>query len=174
MTSRSCTLTHSIWEQFSTLTHTIEANLFSLWADGVKVEHPAKIQTLDQPEFFQNLQSFADCSMKMLIRYDFLIDLESIHNKLSSDYSLNICFSRRFPCTDGQSFSQYKLSIFEKLVTCRSFANCTHLLTRTQEKKSEEMFLVKIENKGFTLSISIKFPSFACYKVCFQSKIPFE
>ena len=31
------------------------------------------------------------------------------------------------------------------------FANCTHLLTRTQEKKFEDVFLVKIANKGTTL-----------------------
>ena len=28
--------------------------------------------------------------------YNVLIDLDSIHNKPSSDYSLNICFLRRF------------------------------------------------------------------------------
>ena len=46
----------------------------------------------------------------------FLIDLDSIHNKLSSDYSLGISFSGRFSYTDGQSFFQYKplMSIFER------------------------------------------------------------
>ena len=34
-----------------------------------------------------------------------LVDLDSIHNKLSSDYSLNLCFPRDFPHIDGQSFS---------------------------------------------------------------------
>ena len=38
----------------------------------------------------------------------FLIDLESIQHKLSSDYSLDICFSRRFPYIHGPSFSPYK------------------------------------------------------------------
>ena len=37
-----------------------------------------------------------------------MIDLENIQDKLSSDYSLNICFSRRFPYIDGPSFSPYK------------------------------------------------------------------
>ena len=46
--------------------------------------------------------------MERLIRYNFLIDLESIQHKLSSDYSLNICFSLRFPYIDGPSFSLYK------------------------------------------------------------------
>ena len=90
----------SFWEQLSTLTHTIEVNLFLMWADNVKLEYPGKIQIQDQPEFFQNLQSFVECSMKMSIRYNFFIDLDSIHNKLSSDYSLNVCFSCHF-----QSFS---------------------------------------------------------------------
>ena len=38
----------------------------------------------------------------------FSIDLESIQHKLSSDYSLNICFSHRFPFIDGPSFSPCK------------------------------------------------------------------
>ena len=79
-----------------------------VWACRAKPEYPDRIQTQDQPIFFQNLQSFADCSTKMSIKYNFWIDLDSIHNKLSSDYSLNICFSCRLPCTNGQSFYQYK------------------------------------------------------------------
>ena len=46
--------------------------------------------------------------MERSIRYTFFIDLESIQHKLSSDYSLNIYFSRRFPYIDGPSFSPYK------------------------------------------------------------------
>ena len=46
--------------------------------------------------------------MKLLIRYNFLIDLDSIHNKLQFDYILTKSFLRRFPYTDGQSFSKYK------------------------------------------------------------------
>ena len=114
-----------------------------------------------------------------------LVDLDSIHNYRSSDYSLNICFSHRVPytCTDGQSYptlvgpnilsfmvkalyfqssgrtnncqtevlfkwsdqscirspaaasSQYKpekMYIFVRSLTCR-----------TQEKKFEDVFLVK-------------------------------
>ena len=34
------------------------------------------------------------------------------------------------------------------------FRNCTHILTRTLEKKFEEMFLVKIGRKGTSLSLS--------------------
>ena len=46
--------------------------------------------------------------MARSIRYIFLIDLESIQHKLSSDYSLNIYFSQCFPYIDGPSFSPYK------------------------------------------------------------------
>ena len=47
--------------------------------------------------------------MERSIRYNFFTDLESVQHKLSSDYSLNICFSRRFPYIDGLSFSPYLL-----------------------------------------------------------------
>ena len=39
------------------------------------------------------------------------------------------------------------MSIFQRSVTCSFFKNCTHILTRTQEKKFEDMFLVKIASK---------------------------
>ena len=41
-------------------------------------------------------------------RYNFFIDLESIQHKLSPDYNLNVCFSRRFPYIDGPSYSPHK------------------------------------------------------------------
>ena len=56
--------------------------------------------------------------------YIFFIDLESVQHMLSSDYSLNICFSRRFLYIDGPSFSRYKPlqnALFERLVTCSFF-----------------------------------------------------
>ena len=43
-----------------------------VWADSAKLEYPGKIQAQDQSEFFQNLQSFVDCSMELSIRYNFL------------------------------------------------------------------------------------------------------
>ena len=88
--------------------------------------------------------------MERSVRYDFLIDLESIQHRLSSNYSLNMCFSRRFPYIDGPSFfrtNPNEMSIFE-----RSFAlfsrNCAHILTRTQGEKFEDIFLVKIASEG--------------------------
>ena len=45
--------------------------------------------------------------MKLSVRYDIFIGLDSIHDKLSSDQSLNV--SRViFHFTDGQSSSQYR------------------------------------------------------------------
>ena len=85
----------------------------------------------------------------------FWIDLESIQHNLSSDYSLDICFSRRFPYTDGPSFSPYKPQQnvdFSKVGNMQVFfRNCTHMLKRTQRKKFEDIFLVKIASKGTSL-----------------------
>ena len=79
-----------------------------MWVDSVKLEYHGKIVIQEKPEFFLNIQSFAVCWMKLSIRYNFWIDLDDTNTKLSFDYSLNICFSCRFPFTDGQWFSQYK------------------------------------------------------------------
>ena len=97
--------------------------------------------------------------MERSIRYTFLIDLESIQHKLSSDYSLNVYFSRRFPCIDGPSFSPYKpykMSSFQRSVICSFFfRNCTQILTRTQGKKFEDMCFVKIASKGTSLNQAV-------------------
>ena len=61
-----------------------------------ELQYSGKIQIKKQPALFRNLQSFVDCSMERVIRYNFFIDLERIQRKLSSDYCLNICFSRHF------------------------------------------------------------------------------
>ena len=79
-----------------------------MWAGRAELQYSGKIQIQKWPALFRNLQNFVDCSMERSIRYNFFIDLESIQNKLSSDYSLNICFSRRFPYIYGSSFSPYK------------------------------------------------------------------
>ena len=85
------------------------------------------------------------------MRCGFLIDLESIQHELSSDYSLNIYFLFRFPHIDGPSLSPYKPLQnvdFSKVGNMQLFfRNCTHILTRTQGKKLDDMFLVKIKLK---------------------------
>ena len=114
------------------------------------MEYPGKNRTRDQPEIFWDLQGFANCQMKLSIWYHFFL-LILIHNKLSSDYRLNICFSCLFPYTDGPSFhgtSPYKMSTLGGVGNMQIFvANCIYLLTTTQEEKFEDIFLVKIANK---------------------------
>ena len=76
--------------------------------------------------------------MEKLIRYAFLIDLESIQHKLSSDYSLNIYFPRRFPCIDGPSFlrtNPYKMSIFQRSVTCSFFQELYSHIDKNSDEK---------------------------------------
>ena len=71
-------------------------------------------------------------------------------------YSLNVYFSRRFLYYDSSSFSPYKPLQnvdFSKVGNMQFFfRNCTRLLTRTQGKKFEVTFLVKIASKGTSLS----------------------
>ena len=61
-------------------------------------------------------------------RYHLLIDLESIQHELSSDYSLNICFRVVFLILMVHHFlhtSPYKMSVFERSVTCSFFWELT-------------------------------------------------
>ena len=117
-----------------------------------ELQYSGKIEIQKRPALFWNPQSFVDCWMERSIRHNFLIDLRSIQHRLSPDYSLNIYFSRRFPYIDGPSYflltNTYEMPIFQRLATCSFFRNCTHILTRTQAKKFEDMFLVKIASKG--------------------------
>ena len=64
----------------------------------------AKFRHIDG-QHFRNLQKFRRLLDGRSMRHNSLIDLESIQHKLSSDYSLTICFSLRFPLADGPSFS---------------------------------------------------------------------
>ena len=59
-----------------------------------------------------------------------------------------------FPCIDGESFFQYKPLQnvhFKRSVACRFFTNCVDLLARTQGKKFEDVFFIKIANIRATL-----------------------
>ena len=89
-------------------THTVVVTILQAWAGRAELQYFGKTQIQKWPALFRNLQSFVDCSMERSIRYNFFIDLESIQHQLSSDYSLNICFSRRFPYIDGPSSSPNK------------------------------------------------------------------
>ena len=88
-----------------------------------------------------------------------VIKLDDIYNNLSSDHSLNIRRSSCFRCTYGQSVSQYKplQNInFRKVGNMQIFFvnNTNLLLTRSQDKKFEDMFLIKIASTLTTLSES--------------------
>ena len=78
---------------------------------------------------------------------------------LSFDYNSNICFSRAFLYGDGPSFSLYKPLQnvnFERSITCSFFSGIVHILTKSQWKNFEDMFLVKIASKGTSLNTSVQ------------------
>ena len=86
-----------------------------------------------------------------------MIDLESIqHIKLSSDYSLNIYFSHRFPYIDTPSFSPYKPLYnvdFSKVGNMQFFFQELYShINRNSGEKFKDMFLVKIASKGTSLT----------------------
>ena len=84
-----------------------------------------------------------------------MIDLESIQHKLSSDYSLNIYFSRHFPYIDGPSFSPYKPLQnvdFSKVDSMQFFFQELYShIDKNSGEKFEDMFLAKIASKGTSL-----------------------
>ena len=103
---------HTLIDNDSRITETI-VYLYTYSSDNhlisrAEMQYFGKTEIQKRPALFRNPQSFVNCSMERSIRYNFFIDLESIQHKLSSDYSLNIYFSRRFPYIDGPSFSPYK------------------------------------------------------------------
>ena len=80
---------------------------------------------------------------------------ENIQHKLTSDYSLNIYFSRCFPYIDGPSFSPYKPLQnvdFSKVGSMQFFFQELYSdIDKNSVKKFEDMFLVKIASKGTPL-----------------------
>ena len=155
------TTIHVLQKQLSICTHPV---VITIWAVRAELQYSGKIEIQKLPALFRNPQSFVDCSMERSIRYTFLIDLESIQHKLSSDYSLRIYFSRRFPYIDGPSmvhpWSIHGSSSYQPLQNVDFsevgdmqffFRDCTHILTRTQGKKFEDMFPVKIASKETSL-----------------------
>ena len=78
---------------------------------------------------------------------------------LSFDYSLNICSRALFSIAMVHHFlrtNPYKISIFERSVTCSFFSGIVHILTRNQGKNFEDMFLVKTASKGTSLNTSVQ------------------
>ena len=156
------TTIHVLQKQLSICTHTVVITIFKTWAVNAELQYSVKIKIQKRPALFRNPQSFVDCLMERLIRYNFFIHLESTQHKLSSDYNLNMYFSPCFPYIDGPSFSLYKPPQdvdFLKVGNMQFFfRNCTHILTRTHEKRFEDMFLVKIASKGTSLKWSLCMP----------------
>ena len=130
--------------------------IFQAWAVRAELHYSGKIEIQKRPALFQNPQSFVDCSMERSIRYNFF---HWFGEHSTYDYSLNIYFSRRFPYIDSPSFSPYKPLQnvdFSKVGNMQVFfRNCTHILTRTQGKKFEDMFLVKIASKRTSLIVDL-------------------
>ena len=122
-----------------------------------ELQYSGQIQIQKWPALFRNLQSFVDCSMERSIRYKFFS--WSAWRAFNISSHLNIVWiyvSRavflRLMAHHFLHTSPYKMSVFERSVTY-SFCsrNCTHILIRTQGKKFEYMFLIKIANKGTSL-----------------------
>ena len=68
--------------------------ILSAWADRYELQYSGKILKKSFSGIFKGSSIVRWKGRKGIV---FLVDLESIQHRLSSDYSLNICFSRRFP-----------------------------------------------------------------------------
>ena len=149
------TTIHVLQKQLSICIHTVVITILKAWAVKAELQYSVKTEIQKRPTLFGILKVSSIARWKSRKGIIFLIDLQSTRHKLSSDYSLDIYFSRRFPYIDGPSFSPYKLLQnvdFPKVGNMQfSFRNCTHISTRTQGKKFEDMFLVKIAIKGTSL-----------------------
>ena len=86
-----------------------------------------------------------------------MIDLESNQHSLSSDYGLNIYFSRRFPNIYGPSFPSYKSLQnvdFSKIGNMQFFFQQLYShIDKNSGEMFEDMFLVKIASKGTSLKV---------------------
>ena len=82
-----------------------------------------------------------------------------MQHKLSSDYSLDNYFSRRFPHIDGPSFSLYKPLQnvdFSKVGNMQFFFQELYShMDKNSGEKFEDMFLVKIASKGTSLNVKL-------------------
>ena len=115
-----------------------------------------KIEIQKRSALFRNPQSFVDFLMERSIRYNFLLIWRAFN--ISSHLIIVLIYISRavFPILMVHHFlhtNPYKMSIFQRSVTCSFFfRNCTHILTRTQGEKFEDMFLVKIASKRTSLN----------------------
>ena len=119
-------------------------------ADRAELEYSDRIQTQRWPALFEDLRWKGRSGMIFLLIWRaFNISSHLIivwlYVSLAVFPILMVChFLRTNP---------YKMSIFERSVTCSLFfRNCSLILTGTQGEKFEDMFLVKIASKGTSLN----------------------
>ena len=126
-----------------------------MWAGTAELQYSGKIKIQKRPALFQSLQSFVNCSMKRSMRYNFLLIwrafIISSHLTIVGTY-LSRAF---FPILTVHHFLHtilYKMSIFERSVTFGFFQELYSHIDKNSGKKFEDIFLVKIVNKGTSLS----------------------
>ena len=69
--ARKWTTSHVLQTQLSIGTHTVVITIFKAWAVKAELQYSGKIEIQKRPALFRNPQSFVDCSMERLIRYNF-------------------------------------------------------------------------------------------------------
>ena len=151
------TTIHVLQKQLSICTHTVVITILEAWAVRAELQYSVKIEIQKRLALFRNPQSFVWKSRKGIM---FLIDLESIQHKFSSDYSLDIYFSFRFPYIDSPSFSPYKHLQnvdFSKVGNMQFFQELYSHTDKNSGEKFEDMFLVKIASKGTSLRTGLKY-----------------
>ena len=148
---------HILQKQLSICTHTAVITILQAWAVRAELQYSVKIEIQKRLALFRNPQSFVDCSMEKSKRYNFFWLIWRTFNISSHLIIVSIYISRAvFPIlTVHHSLrtNPYKMSIFQRSVTCSFFRNRAHILTRTQGKKFQDMFLIKIASKGTSLNL---------------------
>ena len=124
------------------------------------MQYSGKIEIQKRPALFRNLQSFVDCSMERSIRYNFF---DWFWRAFSISFHLIIVWiyvSRSiFSILMVHHFlstNPYKMSIFQRSVTCSFFKELNSHIDKNSGEKFEDMFLVIIVSKGTSLIDSIK------------------
>ena len=131
-------------------TYTIEANLFIAWADSVKPEYPYKIQTR-AAIIFPESSKFHRLLDENIVSYNFLWFIWM---------AFTICFNLIIVWVNV-SCAVFLIQMVNHFLSTNPYkkvgnmpvfvGNGTHLLTRTQDKKFEDVSLFKIARIWTTL-----------------------
>ena len=100
------TTIHVLQKQLSICTHTVVITMGCLIE--LNYNTLVKLRYRNGQHYSEILKVSSIARWKGRLGITFLIDLENIQHKISSEYSSNIYFSRRFPYIDGPSFFPYK------------------------------------------------------------------